>query len=179
MCASLKTQEYDGVPATPFITLRPATPDDLAFLATLYASTRADELALAGFPPNQRDAFCQMQFNAQQQHYRNYFGHAVDSLILCEGVPIGRELIARTNNEIFLVDIALLPPHRNLGIGTARVRALIDESEQRGLPIQLYAEKMTRAYLLYGREGFVFTGEEGLYWKMARQPKSAKAVTAG
>lgn len=163
----------------PAISLRPATSDDLAFLAELYATTRADELELAGFPHDQRAAFCQMQFKGQQFHYQTHFSDAEDRILLRDGAAIGRELIARTETKIFLVDIALLPAHRNWGIGTARVRALIAESEQLKRPISLHAEKMTRAHLLYQREGFVITGEEGAHWKMARTPLALETTTGG
>lgn len=148
-------------------------PGDREFLARLYASTRADELERAGFPLDQREAFCRMQFNAQQHHYTLYFARAVDTLIEVDGVAVGRELIARSSDELFLVDIALLPEFRNRGIGSDRLRRLIDDSRALQCPIRLYAEQGSRAQAWYQRYGFAITGEEGVYFMMQRDADDA------
>ena len=55
--------------------LRPITPEDDAFLAGLYASTRAEELAVTGWSAEQTAVFCRQQYDAQTAHYReNYPG---------------------------------------------------------------------------------------------------------
>ena len=153
--------------------IRLAVPEDREFLARLYASTREDELERAGFPLDQREAFCRMQFNAQQHHYTLYFARAVDTLIEVDGVPVGRELIARSSDELFLVDIALLPEFRNRGIGSDRLQRLIAQSRALQCPIRLYAEQGSRAQALYQRHGFVITGEEGVYFMMERDAVGA------
>ena len=43
------------------------------FLYRVYASTRYEELAPAGWPPEQVEAFLRMQFRAQDTHYRTHF----------------------------------------------------------------------------------------------------------
>ena len=143
--------------------LRSAEPSDYEFLAILYATTRSDELGRAGFPVDQRAAFCRMQFEAQQHHYRLYFARAHDQIVLLNDHVIGRVLVARAPDEIFLVDIALLPDYRNLGIGSQLVANLIAESKAQACPLRLYAEKNSRARALYLRFGFVVTGDEGLH----------------
>jgi ribosomal protein S18 acetylase RimI-like enzyme len=152
--------------------VRLASPDDLTFLERLYASTRADELERACFPLEQRAAFCRMQFNAQQHHYALYFARAVDTVLEIDGVAIGRELLARAADELFLVDIALLPEFRNRGIGSHRLRLMIEESRRLGCPIRLYAEQGSGAEALYRRHGFVITGEEGVHFMMERAADS-------
>jgi GNAT superfamily N-acetyltransferase len=148
--------------------VRLAVPGDLEFLQRLYASTRADELERAGFPVEQRAAFCRMQFNAQQHHYALYFARAVDSVLEIDGVAIGRELLARAADELFLVDIALLPEFRGRGIGSHRLALLIEESRVLNCPIRLCAEQGSRAEALYRRHGFAVTGEEGVHFMMER-----------
>jgi ribosomal protein S18 acetylase RimI-like enzyme len=143
--------------------LRSAEPSDYEFLAILYATTRSDELDRAGFPVDQRAAFCRMQFEAQQHHYRQYFARAHDQIVLLNDHVVGRVLVARAPDEIFLVDIALLPDYRNLGIGSQLVANLIAESKAQACPLRLYAEKNSRAQALYLRFGFVVTGDEGMH----------------
>jgi ribosomal protein S18 acetylase RimI-like enzyme len=158
----------------PNYVLRPADPSDYEFLAILYATTRSDELDRAGFPLDQRAAFCRMQFEAQQHHYRLYFARAQDQIVLLNDHVIGRLLVARAPDEIFLVDIALLPDFRNLGIGSQLVANLIAESKAKACPLRLYAEKNSRAQALYLRFGFVVTGDEGVHELMELNSYSAE-----
>ena len=56
-------------PAPSNIRLRPVGPDDYDFLVEVYASTRAEELALVPWTIEQQQAFVRSQFAAQQDHY--------------------------------------------------------------------------------------------------------------
>ena len=143
--------------------LRAAVPSDYEFLAALYATTRSDELDRAGFPMAQRAGFCRMQFEAQQHHYRLYFARAQDQIVLLNELMIGRVFVARAPDEIFLVDIALMPDYRGLGIGSQFLSRLIAESRLQMCPLRLYAEKNSRAQALYLRFGFSVTGDEGVH----------------
>jgi ribosomal protein S18 acetylase RimI-like enzyme len=150
--------------------LRIATPEDNEFLYQLYASTRADELAAAGFSPEQHEAFCRMQFGFRQQHYGAHFGHAQDRILLFDGVTVGRELITRDPNVISLTDIAILPTYRCRGMGGALLRGLISESVERTIPIELHVDQGSRALALYQRHGFVIVEDQFPNWFMRRSP---------
>jgi hypothetical protein len=76
-------------------TLRPVQEADEALLLELYSSTRADEMALVPWDAAQKQAFLQMQFSAQQMHYRNYFPHATHDVIVTDGQPVGRLYVDR------------------------------------------------------------------------------------
>jgi ribosomal protein S18 acetylase RimI-like enzyme len=162
------------MPSRPAFSQRPAVADDREFLAQLYATTRSEELDAAGFPFEQRAAFCRMQFEAQQKHYELYFARAVDQLIVLSESPqaelIGRELVARAADEIFLVDIALLPAYRGQGIGSVLLNRLFEQSAQQQCPVRLYAVQGSRAQQLYQRHGFRVMEEEGLHFLMERNP---------
>ena len=60
-----------------------------------------------------------MQFSAQQTGYASRFPESEHTIILNDGTPVGRVWIARTSNDIRIVDISLLPQYRRHGIGTA------------------------------------------------------------
>src|SRR5512137_3019050 len=107
---------------------RPVQPEDEPFLLEVYASTRAAELALTPWTAEQRSAFVQMQFAAQQAHYQHYYPEAVHEIILADGKPIGRSYIDRRDTEIRVLDLTLLPKFRGAGIGTQLFRALIAEA---------------------------------------------------
>ena len=137
----------------------------------LYASTRADELALTGWTAEQQDAFLQLQFNAQRQYYREQFPAAEYHIIQHAGVDIGRLIICRAAGEMLLMDIALLPEYRNRGIGTELIRDLMAESSQAGWPLRLHVEFFNRALHLYERLGFAKAGSAGLYFEMEWRPQ--------
>ena len=153
------------------VILRPVTSQDDPFLFRVYASTRADEMALVKWNEEQIADFLWMQFNAQRNHYLHYYPRAEYSLI-CQAnqQPIGRIIIDRSGDEILLMDIALLPVYRNTGIGTRLVRDIQDEAQAKGFPVHLHVEAFNRAVHLYERLGFIKTGEEGIYLKMEWLP---------
>src|SRR6476469_3519979 len=89
--------------------LRPITPEDVPFLAAVYASTRWEELAPTGWSDEEKAVFCRRQFDAQSAHYRENYPGASLQVIERDGVSIGRLYVARWESEIRIMDIALLP----------------------------------------------------------------------
>lgn len=155
------------------VTLRPVVPDDQDFLYEVYASTRRAEMAAWGWNAAQQDAFLRMQFTAQRRSYEMQHTHAAHSIILLDGEPVGRLLVARSEDEIKLTDISLLPEQRGQGIGSGLIRNLLDEAEQGGRTVCLEVLRDNPAARLYARLGFVVTGEHDLYLQMRRHPTTA------
>ena len=60
----------------PPFTLRHATPADAEFLCAVYASMRAEELAVTDWSEEQKAQFCRQQFTAQDAHYRAHYSTA-------------------------------------------------------------------------------------------------------
>ena len=157
----------------PGIGLRPATDEDEAFLLTVYAGTREEELALTGWDAAAKDAFLRMQFAAQDSHYRQHFSDASFDIVTVDGVPAGRLYVDRRDAEIRIIDIALLPEHRGRGIGTALITSILAEAEKTGKTVVIHVERDNRARRLYGRLGFVEVAEQGLHLLLERQVKIA------
>ncbi len=157
------------------ITLCPTRPEDESFLYTVYASTRAGEMELVDWTPEQKTAFLQMQYNAQRQHYLTYYPAATYHIIQRDDVPIGRVIVHRSQDEILLMDIALLPEYRNGGIGTAFIRELQDEAARTGRVFRLHVETFNPALRLYKRLGFIPIGESGIYLEMEWNPPKKQA----
>jgi ribosomal protein S18 acetylase RimI-like enzyme len=147
-------------------TLGPAQEADEALLLEIYSSTRADELALLPWDATQKQAFLQMQFSAQQKHYRAYFPHATHEMILAEGQPIGRLYVDHRETEIRILDITLLPEIRGRGIGTLVIQELMKEAEYENKSISIYVESFNRSLGLFHRLGFVKMEESGTSWLM-------------
>jgi GNAT superfamily N-acetyltransferase len=147
------------------ITMRPEEPEDEGFLFELYTSTRQEELQAWGWPPEMHRDFLTMQFKASQGH-RRAFPEAEFQIVMLDGVRAGRLVVNRTRAELQLVDMALLPPYRNAGIGTALLQRIFGEAAATGLPLRLQTVKGSRAARLYQRLGFARTGETELYLEM-------------
>lgn len=162
--------------------LRPAGPDDRADLLAVYASTRADELALTGWPDAQCQAFVTMQFDAQWRHYTLHHPQAVCQLVVLDepsgsGSVAGRLWVDRSAGRLHVLDIALLPPFRGRGLGTALLRALMAEAETRGVALTISVEVHNPALHLYERLGFEPQGEvQGIYQRMAWRPAALHAT---
>lgn len=145
----------------------------MEFLFRLYASTRADEMAMVvDWTDEQKEAFLQMQFQAQDAWYREHYEGAQLDLLLVDGAPAGRFYIHRREAEIRLMDIALLPEHRNSGIGSSVLRDLMAEAEAAGKPLTIHVEKYNPAMRLYQRLGFKAIADRGPYDLMEWRPAS-------
>jgi ribosomal protein S18 acetylase RimI-like enzyme len=143
------------------------------FLRAVYASTREEELRPLAWPPAQLDAFLRMQFDAQHTHYAQHYPDAAREVLMVDGEPAGRLYVHRGDDEILIVDIALLPAFRGRGIGSALVRELLDESDASGNPVRIHVEHQNPAMTLYLRLGFQPLEENGPYLLMERRPRRA------
>ena len=105
---------------TSAVSTRPvAHPEDGAFLLAVFDTTRRSEFSMLGWPDAQMDAFIAMQFDAQSRHYAMVFPDAAHLVVLVGGEPARRLIVDRPGGEIRIVDIALLPRHRRVGVGGA------------------------------------------------------------
>jgi len=145
------------------LSLRPITPHDDAFLARVYASTRAEELAVTGWSDEQKSDFCRSQFDAQTAYYSANYQGASFQIIERNGWPVGRLYVARWEKEIRIVDITVLPEFRGSGIGTELLRDLQDEARTAGKSLTIHVERFNRALELYQRLGFKQVEDKGVY----------------
>lgn len=152
------------------VTFRPVTADDERLLVRVYGSTRLEELALTNWDEAQRDAFLRMQFAAQQAHYRQTYPDAEHLIILLDTESVGRLYLAEIEAEIRIVDVTILPDHRNAGIGTAIIKQLMEEAATIGKPLRIYVESFNPSLRLFERLGFVKVDESGYSFLLAWQP---------
>jgi len=148
------------------VTLRVASECDEVFLLNLFATTRSDELAVLAGNPAQAQMFITMQYRAQKQSYEAVYPAAENKIILLHDEPVGRILVDRSSAEFHLVDIAILPQHRNAGLGGNLLRDLLGEATQAAKPVKLLVVSYNPARRLYERLGFYPIGNDGLYVEM-------------
>jgi len=127
------------------LTVRPEQPtQDEAFLFELYASTRQEELDAWGWPDEMRKPFLAMQFQASQG-LRQMFPDAEFQIVLVDGANVGRFVVHRTHDALRVVDMTLLPQHRNAGLGTALLQRVFGEALGTKKPLRLEVLKTNRA----------------------------------
>lgn len=148
------------------ISLRPVGPDDYDFLLQVYASTRAEEMALVPWTNEQRQAFVRSQFNAQQDFYARKYPGASHDIIMSNGRATGQLYVARLDQEIRIVDVALLPAERNVGIGSYLIKQLLDEARRTGKVTRIYVEEFNPSLRLFQRLGFSLSEQHGIHLLM-------------
>lgn len=159
------------------ITFRPETEDDLEFLQKLYASTREEELKQVDWPEEYKAAFLLQQFTAQYAHYRENYLDARYSIILENGLPIGRLYLNRLPKDWRIMDIALIPEVRRRGIGGMLLRELLDQAGAEGKTVSIHVEFNNPALHLYENLGFRQLEAYGPYLLLEWRPDGAPAVS--
>jgi ribosomal protein S18 acetylase RimI-like enzyme len=150
------------------VELRPVEPGDDEFLYRVYATTRAEELAVVPWDDAGKEAFLRMQFTAQDGYYHEQMPDASYQVVLVDGLAAGRLYVDRRADEIHVIDIALLPEHRGQGLGTALLRELLDEADAAGKPVSIHVERFNPALRLYERLGFAPVEDQGVYLLLER-----------
>ena len=152
------------------ITLRPIRPDDESFLLDVYSSTRAEEMALVPWTDEQKRAFIEMQFRAQDSYYRERFPNADFRVILEHEERVGRLYLLADSSAISIIDITVLPEHRKRGIGTFLIRQVIDEGSLSKRSVQVYVETHNPSLPLFERLGFFRVKEDGMNFLLECKP---------
>lgn len=152
------------------VVLRPIKDDDRLFLIDVYSSTRVEELNRAiDWSDEQKSAFIQHQFNAQDDYYKKVYPDATYDVIIYNDIAIGRLYIERflIEGTIRIIDIAILPTYRKLGVGSYLIKNLMEEAIQSNKSITIHVEIFNKALDLYKRLGFEIIKEtNGVYYLM-------------
>ena len=148
------------------VTFRDETADDFDFLAELYASTREEELRPVPWTDEQKRIFLRSQFEAQTMHYRKHYHDAEFLVIERAGERAGRLCLHWLNDDLRIVDIALMPPDRGHGFGREILEALMAEAAAKGCSVSIHVEINNPALRLYQRLGFRHVDEHGMYLLM-------------
>jgi ribosomal protein S18 acetylase RimI-like enzyme len=136
------------------VSVRPAAPDDVAFLTDVVIEATRDQGRLA------RD----FDENAFRHVYSQWGLQQLDdtSVIEVDDTRVGRLRVVRTPESIELAGIQLLPSYQGIGIGRLVLELLKEESSAARTPIELTVEHDNpRARAFYEREGFRLVGSTG------------------
>ncbi len=155
------------------LAVRPVKPEDDEFLLGVYLSTREEELAQAQWAAGQKEMFVRWQFEMQRREYNQRFPDARYEVILVDGQPAGRIWVGSDDEQIRLLDIALLPQFQNRGAGTVLLRWLMDEAARANKVLRHMVFVLNNdAHRFYERLGFVMIEDLGAYkhmeWKQGQ-----------
>jgi ribosomal protein S18 acetylase RimI-like enzyme len=161
------------------VSLRPVTADDKEFLISVYAGTRAAELAQVPWEEGQKEAFIRWQFEMQQKEYQTRFPDARYDVILVDGVPAGRIWIGIDDKQIRLLDIAVMAQFQNRGVGTILLRRLMLEATQLNKPLRHMVFVLNdNAHRFYERLGFTTIEDLGGYKHMQWVPGQTQSASS-
>ena len=141
--------------------LRPVTDADDAFLSRLVHDLSGGGLAAeaSGEGPDELD----LQRRAQDEHHTAAHPTLSRLVVVVDGEPVGRLLLAETSASVHVVDIALLESHRGQGIGTCLMLDVQACAREVGLPVTLDVVKSNPARRLFERLGFTVMADGVLH----------------
>ena len=156
----------------PCLGTRIAENDDAQLLLQIYASARAEEMALLeNWNEKQRESFLKMQLLAQKTDYDRRYPASDHRIILLGDRPVGQLWICRSETEIRLLDIALLRDYRRQGIGTILLRGLQKEAAEHGKILRHCVHKDNSGALAFYRKlQFAVCGDLGMHFLMEWKP---------
>jgi len=149
------------------VELRPVSESSNEFLLSVYMSTRAAELAQVEWNDGQKETFLRWQFDLQRREYDTRFPDAEYCVIVIDQQPAGRIWVGADDEQIRLLDIALLPEFQNRGVGTVLVKRLIARAEHEGKALRHMVFVLNNnADRFYERLGFKQIEDFGAYKHM-------------
>ena len=154
------------------IQFRPARVEDQDFLYKVYAGTRSD-MDLMCLDDNEKTKLLQIQFAAKNHSYQVSFPDASFLIIMLSRVPVGHLYVNRPGEEIFIIDIALLPEYRGQGIGSRLMTGIFNEASSTNLSVLLTVAIDNIAALdWYESLGFEKVEDLQTHFRMRWQPGS-------
>ena len=153
------------------VRLRAVKAEDDEFILSVYASTRAEEMARAPWTAEQKEAFVKMQYTAQKQHYAAMYPRASHDIIYIDKTPVGRIYLDRGAEELHILDVTVLPQYRGRGAGEVVLRRLMEEAGASGKTVTIFVESFNPSLSLFARLGFQKEREEGYQFLMKWQAR--------
>lgn len=127
---------------------------DMPLLFEIFVSTREEILTYQNWDMKQKDFFLNQQFNLQHKAYMSNYNSAQYYIISHENRDSGRLYLDIQKKDLRIIDIALLPHARCLGIGTAIISDLLTWAKKKNKKVSIHVERDNPAKSLYKKMGF-------------------------
>ena len=102
----------------------------------------------------------------QARYLRQKFAEREHQIIIVDGQDVGVLEVNRSEDEVMLVNIQILPEYQRQGIGTAVIRDVLVDASRQGSPVVLWVMKVNPVRELYERLGFEIVEETATHYKM-------------
>jgi ribosomal protein S18 acetylase RimI-like enzyme len=145
------------------ISLRPARDGDEPFLKRVHEAAWHWEFASL-LQTDQADLYHKImaqQYDSQHRFYFANYDTAHYGIIQWTGQPIGRLYVDYRDDEVRVLEIAILPEYRGRGIGRIVMTGLCLEAAMRRKPVRLHVHYLSRAQRFYQHLGFREIALEG------------------
>jgi N-acetylglutamate synthase-like GNAT family acetyltransferase len=159
------------------LSFSPIAGSDDAFLLALYASVRADEMAMVPWSDEQKSAFLKSQYDAQHLHYTEKYPQGSFQIIKSGDKKIGRLYTAELADEIRIIDILISSEFRGKKIGTTLIAEILRGADEKNKAVQIYLDADDRSANLFARLGFAPVADEGIY-QLWQRPANSRTNTA-
>src|SRR5207245_10129528 len=103
-------------------------------------------------------------------HYAAEYPGANHDIICLGQIPVGRIYLARKADELHILDITVLPQHRNAGIGSCVLRRLLHEAGETAKAVTIYIENFSPALSLFRQLEFLPVAERGFHLLLRWSP---------
>lgn len=143
------------------VELRPAVEADRDFLFELYASMRRAELQPLGWDQAATEGFLRAQYEHEERDWHLHQPGAECMVVERGGRAVGRLYVARSAQEIRIMDLTLLPAHRSQGIATALIGGLLHEAQVTRRTVRLHVGRSSRLAELCRGLGFLPAATRG------------------
>jgi ribosomal protein S18 acetylase RimI-like enzyme len=155
------------------LSLRPMNSSDSVFIESLYRSTR-DDLRMIDAEDDFIEELIGMQHSAQTQGYGDMFPNAMYFVAEYHSERIGRVVLDFGQNEVRVVDIALIPAARGKGYGSQVLQAVQLVAGKVMAPVTLSVRSdHVLAKQLYARLGFVVEEQQMPFERMIWYPQAS------
>lgn len=156
-CFMVRT-EWVGMVSKFMLACRPSLPGDRDFLYSLYRSTMKPYV----------EETCGSWNEVQQlEKFNQSLQIGITQIIQFHELDVGMIQIEERSEEVFIVQIVVMPEYQNRGIATQMLRNIVDMAATTGKPVVLQVHKANiRARALYQRLGFGITGENQTHYIM-------------
>jgi ribosomal protein S18 acetylase RimI-like enzyme len=109
----------------------------------------------------------------QRRWFNEKFDPVKIRIIQRDGHDAGLLQVEETSGHVFLAQVEILPTFQNQGVGSAVIRAVIEDAKRKNKPVLLQVLRPNPARRLYQRLGFSVWAENATHFKMRKETNDA------
>ena len=102
----------------------------------------------------------------QREYHRKDFDPSVIQIVTLQDKDIGWVIFTRSDDQIQINDLYILPEYQRRGIGSHLLSKLLEEAREKHIPVRLGVLKVNPARRFYEKLGFRVVGETETHYQM-------------